>query len=129
MFKGWRGPVLRWTGAVSVNRKQAGGMMQQVLEQFRARERFVLIVAPEGTRARTDAWKSGFHRIAQLAQVPICLGFIDYEKKLIGFGPNFLPSEDYWRDLATMAGFYRQIAPRHPERFALPRRLDEERAP
>jgi 1-acyl-sn-glycerol-3-phosphate acyltransferase len=125
MFQGWRGPILRWTGAVSVNRKQAGGMVQQVLEQFQTRDRFVLIVAPEGTRTRVETWKSGFHRIAVKAGVPVCLGFICYERRLVGFGPTFVPGDNFRADIDQMTAFYRQITPKHPELFALPRALAE----
>lgn len=120
MFKGIWGPILRWTGAISVNRRQAGDMVQQVLHEFEQRAQFVLIVSPEGTRNRVETWKSGFHRIAARAQVPVCLGFIDYKLRRVGFGPSFTPGADFRRDLETMSGFYRLITPRHPERFALP---------
>lgn len=123
MFKGAWGPILRWTGAISVNRRAAGGMVQQVLREFEQRAQFVLIVSPEGTRNRVEAWKSGFHRIAARAQVPVCLGFIDYKLRRVGFGPSFVPGADYERDLQAMSGFYRLITPRHPELFALPARL------
>lgn len=123
LFKGIWGPILRWTGAISVNRRQAGGMVQQVMTQFEQRAQFVVIVSPEGTRNRTETWKSGFHRIAARAQVPVCLGFIDYKLRRVGFGPSFTPSDDYRQDLETMSGFYRLITPRHPELFALPKAL------
>ncbi len=120
VLKGLWGPILRWTGAIGVNRKQAGGMVQQVAQEFEQRAQFVVIVAPEGTRNRVETWKSGFHRIAASAQVPVCLGFIDYKLRRVGFGPSFVPSAEYRQDLEMMSGFYRLITPRHPERFALP---------
>ena len=123
LFKGIWGPIFRWTGAISVNRKQAGGMVQQVLHEFEHRAQFVVIVSPEGTRNHTETWKSGFHRIATRAQVPVCLGFIDYKLRRVGFGPSFTPSADFRKDLATMSGFYRLITPRHPALFALPTAL------
>jgi len=124
-LRSWWKPILLWTGAVGVNRRAAGGMVQQVLDQFAQRPKFVLIVAPEGTRTRTEIWKSGFHRIALRAKVPICLGFIDYGRKRLGFGPHFMPSGDYANDLARIVEFYRLITPRHPELFALPAELAE----
>lgn len=123
MFKGIWGPILRWTGAIGVNRKQAGGMIQQVMHEFEHRAQFVLIVSPEGTRNRVETWKSGFHRIAARAQVPVCLGFIDYKLRRVGFGPSFTPGADFRQDLEMMSGFYRLITPRHPELFALPSAL------
>jgi 1-acyl-sn-glycerol-3-phosphate acyltransferase len=127
-FKGPWAPLLRWSGAIGVNRKAAGGMVQQVLERFAQQPKFVLIVSPEGTRRRVDTWKSGFYRIAVRAKVPICLGFIDYAGKRAGFGPNFMPSGDYAKDLARIVEFYKLITPRHPELFALPTALADDKA-
>jgi 1-acyl-sn-glycerol-3-phosphate acyltransferase len=124
-LKGLFGYILLWTGAVGVNRKAAGGMVQQVLDTFAKRPQFVLVVAPEGTRSRVETWKSGFHRIASRAKVPVCMGFIDYRVKRLGFGGTFEPSGDYAKDLAKMVEFYRLITPRFPERFALPSSLAE----
>jgi 1-acyl-sn-glycerol-3-phosphate acyltransferase len=125
MMRGWRAPLLRFTGAVGVDRSRGGNLVQGVLDQYQQRERFILTIAPEGTRRRVETWKSGFYRIAQRAQVPVCLGFIDYKHRLIGFGPSFVPSGDYARDLALMSAFYAQITPRYPKLFAVPTRLAE----
>ena len=40
----------------------------------------------EGTRKRTPHWRSGFYHIALGAQVPIALGFADYQRKVGGIG-------------------------------------------
>ncbi len=41
-------------------------------------------IAPEGTRARTDHWKSGLYHLALAAGVPVGLAFIDYRTKVVG---------------------------------------------
>lgn len=120
LFKGpWR-PFLRWTGGIGIDRRQTGGLVQQVADQFAARPGLVIVVAPEGTRARTEQWKSGFYRMAELAQVPIALGFMDYRLKRVGFGPALMPSGDFDADLQRMVSFYGRVTPRKSERFSLP---------
>lgn len=120
LFDGFFGGMLRWMGGIGIDRRQPGGMVEQVAEQFRRRPGLVLVIAPEGTRARTDQWKSGFYRMAQAADVPIVLGFMDYASRRIGFGPSLTVSGDFDADLQRMAAFYRHAAPRRPERFSLP---------
>lgn len=122
LFKGPGGKVLRWMGGIAIDRRQAGGLVQQVADQFKCRDALVIVVAPEGTRARTQQWKSGFYRMAEAAQVPIALGFMDYARKRVGFGPTLVPSGDFDADLQRMGTFYAGIHPRYPECFSLPQR-------
>ena len=46
-------------------------LVSQIVDQFRAHEDFILVIAPEGTRSLTTQWKSGFYQIALKAGVPI----------------------------------------------------------
>jgi len=41
----------------------------------------ILGISPEGTRSRVEKWKTGFYYIAQKANVPIVLMYMDYKKK------------------------------------------------
>ena len=43
-----------------------------------------LAITPEGTRSRTDYWKSGFYRIAVAGSLPVGLGYIDYATRTVG---------------------------------------------
>ena len=56
-----RAPLLAF-GAVPVDRSKKANMVEQMVEQFRVRDEFVLFLSPEGTRKRTDYWKSGFYK-------------------------------------------------------------------
>jgi hypothetical protein len=47
----------------------------------------LLVLAPEGTRTAGSVWKSGFWRIADAADVPVLMGFVDRHTKRMGFGP------------------------------------------
>ena len=72
-------------------------------------------IAPEGTRKRVKAWKRGFHHIARGANVPISLAYLNYRRKVGGFGPLFMPSDDIMADLKKVGEFYATVTPRHPE--------------
>jgi 1-acyl-sn-glycerol-3-phosphate acyltransferase len=96
------GPVLRWLGGIPVDRQAASGFVGEIARGVREAEKMVLMVAPEGTRKRTEKWKSGFYRIAQEAGVPILLLRFDYPRRRVLLGPLFRPTGDYERDLAAL---------------------------
>lgn len=109
------GPFLRWLGAVPVDRSSPGGVVEQAVSQFQNRERFLLVITPEGTRSRVERWKTGFYRIALQSRVPIVLVYGDYAEREVGIGPVIQPSGDLEADLKTMMDFYATVTPRHPE--------------
>ena len=65
-----------------------------------------LTVPPQGTRSKTVYWKTGFYYIAQQAQVPIVLAYMDYSTKRAGLGQVFMPTGDVDKDMATIKAFY-----------------------
>lgn len=50
-FKGAMGPVLRWFGAIPIDRKKAGGVVAQSVAAFNRADKLLLLIAPEGTRS------------------------------------------------------------------------------
>ena len=65
-----------------------------------------LIVPPEGTRGKTRYWKTGFYYIAAAARVPIVLSYMDYERKVTGLGPVFVPTGDIDADMLRIKAYY-----------------------
>jgi 1-acyl-sn-glycerol-3-phosphate acyltransferase len=75
-----------------------------------------LTVPVEGTRGYTPHWKSGFYHIARSARVPVVMGFLDYERRRGGFGPELLLTEDIRTDMDKIRAFYRDKRGRYPEK-------------
>jgi 1-acyl-sn-glycerol-3-phosphate acyltransferase len=120
-FHGAVGVLLRWFGALPVDRKSAKGVVEQTIDAFNSRQSFVLLLAPEGTRSAAPEWKRGFYHVARGAHVPVVPAAIDYDHKRITFGPPLIASEDYDADLRTLLRFYADnSAPLHPERLSRP---------
>lgn len=117
---------LRWVGAVPVDRGAQHGLVGQLAREFRQRDRLLLVISPEGTRAKRTHWKSGFYHIARAAEVPICLTFLDYGSKSAGFGPCFTLTGDVGNDMQRVRDFYATVTPRHPAKFTEPRLPEEE---
>ena len=79
--------VLRWLGAIPIDRTKSTDVVTQMVEELRKRAELVLLLAPEGTRKKVTRWKTGFYHIARGAGVPLVLAFLDYARKEGGIGP------------------------------------------
>ncbi len=108
------GPLFRWLGALPIDRSRANQVVTQSIAKFHQRDRLVLVVPPSGTRKRVFYWKTGFYHIASGAGVPIALGFLDYRRKVGGFGPIVQPTGDIDADMAVIRNFYRDISGKYP---------------
>lgn len=118
---GWPlGGFMRALGGVPVDRSAPQDLVSQIVAQFDARDDFVLVIAPEGTRAATRQWKTGFYQIAMKAGVPIVCAGPDYPNRRGVFGPVIRPTGDYRADMKPAFAFFRTLTPRHPERAAFP---------
>lgn len=111
------GCVMRRLGGIPVDRSRHASLTDQMAEAFAQHDRFYIAVTPEGTRSYTRCWKRGFYVIAQKAQVPIMLAYIDYAKKELGFGCLFEPTGDIEADMPAIKSFYKNIVAKKPEKF------------
>jgi 1-acyl-sn-glycerol-3-phosphate acyltransferase len=113
------GYILRWLGGVPVDRGRKSNIIDRMVSEFQSRDEFILTITPEGTRKRVTEWKKGFYQIALAANVPILPGYFDYKRKVIGIGELIYPSGDIKKDMKTIKLFFKDITPRHPERFSV----------
>lgn len=107
------GSLLRRLGGMAIDRGSAQGVVGQMIDQFRQREKLWLGIAPEGTRKPVQRWKSGFWRIAREAGVPIFPVAFHYPDKTIRLGPLFDTSADMEADLARLRSFYAPFRGKH----------------
>jgi 1-acyl-sn-glycerol-3-phosphate acyltransferase len=96
----------RWLGGIPVERSQSENLVEQSIQHFQRNEQLILTIAPAGTRKHVIRWKSGFYHIACGAKVPIVLGFLDYRRKVGGFGPLIYPSGNIAADMVAIQTFY-----------------------
>lgn len=127
LFKAPYGWIMRALGGVPVQRRNNNHLVEAMVETFSETEKLVLVVPTEGTRERTDFWKSGFYHIARGAGVPIVPSYLDFGQKRGGFGPALPLSGDVRRDMALLRGFYAPMKGLYPDQFG-PVRLREEDA-
>ena len=109
--------LIRWNGGIPVYRKTAKNTVDQIVERLKTADNLILGIAPEGTRKRVKKWKTGFYHIAQKAEVPIVLMYMDYAKKEVGFLDVLYPSGDLQKDMEMIQEYYKDKVGKNPELF------------
>lgn len=129
VHKGPLGWLLRYLGCLPVDRTAPHGVVGGLVERFRSSPSLYLGLAPEGTRRRVTTWKSGFHRVALLAGVPIVTLALDYSHKTLWVGPPFTATGDYAADLAVLRQRFHAGMAYRPGRYADPEAATSHLAP
>lgn len=126
-FRGPLGWFLRRCGGIPIDRGNPAGVVRDLCRQARGDDPFLLVIAAEGTRRKTDYWKSGFYRIALDAGLPIVLSFVDGTTRTTGFGPTVRPTGDVAADMDVVRAFYADKGGIRPAWKTEPRLRNERR--
>ena len=130
LFRWPFGALLRRMGGIPVDRSRPTGLIAELARQLGSRPWMWLAVAPEGTRARTECWKSGFYHLALAARVPVGLAFLDYRERVVGLTTYLELSGDEPRDLERIRQAYAGKVGRRPDQAGEIRfRADRDRSP
>jgi len=116
LFRGPMGWAMRRLGGIPVRRERSNDLVTQMANVILESEVIALTVPAEGTRGYTPHWKSGFYHIARTANVPVVMGFLDYQRRCGGFGPELLLSGDVRADMDEIRAFYADKRGRFPEK-------------
>jgi len=106
--------LLRRMGGMAVNRRERTGLVGQLAREMASRQRMWLAISPEGTRSRTDHWRSGFYRLALEARVPVGLGFLDWGTRTVGVTTWLELTGEEEADLARIRAAYAGMVGRRP---------------
>jgi 1-acyl-sn-glycerol-3-phosphate acyltransferase len=109
------GPILKSLGGIPVDRNKGSNLTDQAVKFIKSQDEVFMVFTPEGTRSYNPNWKRGFYHIAQRANVPIYVGYIDYEKKIGGFHSLFEPTGDVNKDIQTIKDILSKFKGRFPE--------------
>lgn len=115
LFKPPFGWFFRWTGGAPIDRSKNSNTVDSVAQIFNERKIFRFALAPEGTRKKVSALKTGFYHIAKKAEVPIVLVAFDFGKKEIKIAEPFHPTEDIQKDFRDIRAFFKDVKGRVPE--------------
>ncbi len=127
LFRYGLGGFMRLFGAFPLRRsttgEPGGGAVAQFTERFDAAAAegrpLWIAISPEGTRARGTGWRTGWHRTAVAAGVPVAVLAFDWgrtrsERRLLALGAVAV-SGDLAADTAAVEALYAGIVGRHPE--------------
>lgn len=80
-------------------------------------KKLILIVPTEYHIKKVDKWKTEFYDIAQSANVPVALGYLDYSDRVAGVGDLFNVSGNKDKDMTKIQNFYKNFTPNIPENY------------
>ena len=100
---GW---LMKWLGGIPINRSASHNVVNETVRQYAENDQLIVLIPPEGTRSKVTRWKTGFYHIANNAEVPILLGYVDASKKEAGFADFYTPTGDLEKDMAEIRAFY-----------------------
>lgn len=115
LFKPPFGWFFRWTGGAPIDRTKNSNTVDSVAEIFKERKVFRFALAPEGTRKKVTALKTGFYHIAKKAQVPIVMVAFDFGNKEVKVAEPFMPTEDIQQDFKKIRAFFKGVKGKIPE--------------
>ena len=110
---GW---FFRYCGGVPVDRSKSTGLVDQMVKASKESERFILTIAPEGTRHHVAEWKRGFYHIAKNAGIPIVIAVVNGKHKEVRVGQVFHPTENMEADMKTIKGIFEGVVGINPRR-------------
>jgi 1-acyl-sn-glycerol-3-phosphate acyltransferase len=107
--------IMRALGGVPVDRSNTRGLVEQLKKEFDRHEQIFLTITPEGTRSKSEYWKSGFYHIALGLKVPLGLAIFDYDKREVNLMHWYMLTGDVERDLNYIREAYKGRRGRFPE--------------
>ncbi len=111
------GGIFKWLGGIPIHRGSRQNMVRQTVEIIQSREQIIVGISPEGTRSKAEYWKTGFYHIAHQVQIPIVFAYLDYARKVGGFGPVMETSGDTEADMKIIREFYSGITAKYPHKM------------
>jgi len=99
LFRNPFGWFFYWCGGIPVDRSKSSGLVDQMVEACNRADKFILTIAPEGTRHGVKEWKRGFYHIARGAGIPIVMAKVDGRQKALHIGQVFHLTENIEEDM------------------------------
>jgi len=117
--------ILKLIGSIPIDRHdKKNSIISQTVNLFNTKKEFCLVIAPEGTRKREEHWKKGYLFIANKAQVPVIISYIDYKLKELGIKEIIWNVDDIKASMRKITEVYKNVNAKHPENFSLDKRFE-----
>lgn len=110
---------LKWYSAIPVQGVKGKNAIFEAVDILKEQESVHLIISPEGAMAKRKKWNRGFLYMAQKAQVPIVVGYMDYRKKETGIKGYIEDVSDEKSVMKQINTMYSGVTAKHPDNFAI----------
>jgi 1-acyl-sn-glycerol-3-phosphate acyltransferase len=107
--------VLTAIGGIAVDRSNSHGVVGQIVQELKRNDKFILGLAPEGTRSKTTEWKTGFLHIAKQGNIPIVPVSFDFAKKEIFFHHEVYISGEISQELIEFKQIFADVCAKNPQ--------------
>ncbi|WP_136467963.1 1-acyl-sn-glycerol-3-phosphate acyltransferase [Flagellimonas onchidii] len=115
LFKPPFGWFFRWTGGAPIDRTKNSNTVDSIAKIFEERDVFRFALAPEGTRKKVKALKTGFYHIAKKANVPIVMVAFDFGNKQVKISEPKYPTDNLQNDFKEIRVFFKGVKGKVPE--------------
>jgi len=86
---------------------------------FKNSKELHIVLSPEGHLAKATRWKKGYYYMAEKANVPIIVSYLDYKKKEIGIKGVINNSTNIGAVRKEIAMLYSDVTAKYPENFSI----------
>ncbi len=116
LFRSPFGWFFYWCGGIPVDRKKSSGLVEQMVDAYTRSDKFILTIAPEGTRHGVKEWKRGFYHIAKGAGIPIVTAKVDGKHKAMRVGDIFQLTDDMDADMKSIQEMFKGMVGVNPRK-------------
>ena len=121
LLEGKLGWLMKRLGVIGVDRSQRNQFVQKIVKLYETSDALRIVVPAEGTRSKSEYWRTGFYYMALAAKVPIAFGILDASSKNIGIDGYFMPSGNRDEDLQKVIHFFKDKKGLKPHKQSVPK--------
>lgn len=117
LFKFPMGILMRWLGGFPVDRTSKQNVVAQTASLVNKMANVLVVLSPEGTRSRTEMWRTGFWWIAHETKSPIIPIAFNFKTKEFHFYPAFHTTGDVEADVRALRTLFRPDMAYDPSKY------------
>jgi len=111
--------VMKKFGSIPVRGVKGKNAIYQAVDLLNNADELHIVVSPEGRIKKITKWNKGFYYMAQKANVPIVVGYLDHEKKEMGVKGIIYDTSDFKTVMLQINDIYKDVKGKNPKQFAL----------
>ena len=115
LFKWPLGAILKSLGGRPVDRSKNQNIVSAAVEDFRNNKKHRILITPEGSRKRSDKFKTGFYYIAVESGAGVLPITFDYERKEIRIMPLKYMRGDGPSEIKQIRNLFKGIKGKNPK--------------